>query len=59
MDALGTAEPRGGKGGANFSRMVAVIIDDGDAALSSAPLVTPLDAVEKGQTFANHIGRDT
>ena len=56
-----TAEPaiaRGGERRANLRRMVAVIVDDRDAALLPALLESPVDAVKLRKPLANDVGRN-
>ncbi len=46
------------EGGANFGRVMAVIVDHRDASLYAADLKTPLHAAKGGQSFANRFDRN-
>ena len=50
-----TAFAGGGEGGANLSGVVAVIVDDGDAASLAAKLEAPVDSAETAEAFGNLI----
>ena len=56
MDAFVAARFRRGEGGANFRRMMSVIVNDGDAVRFAAHFEAAPDAGELFQAFANHIG---
>src|SRR6185312_12891567 len=47
------AQPSGLKCGADFRRMVAVVVDDGDAGFLTSDLKTPVHAREAFQSTAN------
>src|ERR1017187_8517597 len=58
VDAPETAHAGAIQGRADFGGMVAVIVDDGDAALDAAHLKAAVDAVEGGKGFADFVGGD-
>ena len=46
----------GGKGGANLGGVMAVVVDDGDAAGGAAKLKAPVDAAEVTEALGNFVG---
>src|SRR5579885_501779 len=57
VNAAETAQPRGRQGGADFGGMMAVVVDDRDAALLAADLKAPVHAVKGLERPADHIRR--
>ena len=58
MDAFVSALARGSERGANFRGMVAVVVDDGDAAGLTTLLEATVDAAETAEAFGDFFGRD-
>src|SRR5271157_862466 len=58
VDAAETAYAGSIEGRADFSGVVAVVVDDGDAALDAAHLKAAVDAVEGGKGIADGVGGD-
>jgi hypothetical protein len=58
VDAAETAHAGAIQGRADFGGMVAVVVDDGDAALDAAHLKAAIDAVESGKGVADGAGGD-
>ena len=58
VDALVAALAGGGEGGANFGGVVAVVVDDGDAAGLAAKLEAAIDTAEVAEALGNLVGGD-
>ena len=58
VDSAVAALAGGGEGGANLGGMVAVVVDDGDAARRAAKLKAPVDAAKVAEALGNLIRRE-
>ncbi len=59
VDAAAGGFASRGKGGANFGGVVAVVVDDGDAADLTALLEAPVDSAKMEQAFGDFFRSDT